>query len=82
MAGAIGTVGDSIIQSVLQSQPDPRDERLEDMERMVVSYQEKLDNVTSNYQEKVAILENRWVQSLLLRLVMGGGQSKSICNDM
>jgi hypothetical protein len=31
------------------------------MERMVTSYQEKLDTVTNSYQEKVNILENKLV---------------------
>lgn len=44
---------------------DPRDEKLDEMERMVASYQEKLDNVTSSYQEKVNILENRLVDKEL-----------------
>ena len=30
-----------------------KDERIDEMERMVASYQEKLDSVTNNYQEKV-----------------------------
>ena len=31
------------------------------MERMVASYQDKLDTVTTNYEEKVNILEGRLV---------------------
>ena len=31
------------------------------MERMVASYQDKLDSVTNSYQEKVNILENKLV---------------------
>ena len=42
-------------------QIDPRDEKIEEMERMVASYQDKLDTVTNNYEEKVTILENRLV---------------------
>ena len=29
---------------------DPRDEKLNEMERIIASYQDKLDSVTSNYQ--------------------------------
>ena len=42
-------------------QLDPRDEKIEEMERMVASYQDKLDTVTNNYEEKVNILEGRLV---------------------
>ena len=31
------------------------------MERMLSQYQEKLETVTTNYEEKVSILENRLV---------------------
>ena len=34
---------------------------MNEMERMLSQYQEKLDNVTSSYEEKVNILENRLV---------------------
>ena len=36
-------------------------EKMNEMERMLSQYQEKLDNVTSSYEEKVNILENRLV---------------------
>lgn len=48
-------------------QSDPRDERIDEMERMVASYQEKLDNVTTNYQEKVNILENKLVDKEMIK---------------
>ena len=34
---------------------------MNEMERMLSQYQEKLDNVTTSYEEKVNILENRLV---------------------
>ena len=40
---------------------DPREEKLNEMERMLNQYQEKLETVTNNYEEKVTILENRLV---------------------
>ena len=40
---------------------DPREEKLNEMERMLSQYQEKLETVTNNYEEKVTILENRLV---------------------
>ena len=42
---------------------DPREEKINEMERMLTDYQEKLDSVTSNYEEKVHILEKRLVDS-------------------
>ena len=41
---------------------DPREEKLNEMERMLTTYQEKLETVTSNYEEKVSLLENRLVE--------------------
>jgi len=40
---------------------DPREEKLNELERVIASYQEKLDAVTTNYQEKVSILERKLV---------------------
>ena len=42
---------------------DPREERINEMERMLSDYQEKLDSVTTNYEEKVHILEKRLVDT-------------------
>lgn len=42
---------------------DPREEKMNEMERMLTDYQEKLDSVTSNYEEKVQILEKRLVDT-------------------
>ena len=36
---------------------------MNEMERMLTDYQEKLDSVTSNYEEKVQILEKRLVDN-------------------
>ena len=36
---------------------DPREAKMEEMERMLVDYQEKLESVTTNYEDKVQILE-------------------------
>ena len=46
------------------------------MERMVASYQEKLDSVTTSYQEKVNILEGRLVDKEL-SAANGGGHHVS-----
>merc|ERR1719361_678262 len=40
---------------------DPREEKLNELERVIANYQEKLDAVTTNYQEKVSILERKLV---------------------
>lgn len=40
---------------------DPRDEKMNEMERIITNYQEKLDAVETNYQEKVNILERKLV---------------------
>ena len=36
---------------------------MNEMERMLTDYQEKLESVTSNYEEKVQILEKRLVDN-------------------
>ena len=56
----LSSVGFVLLAPIFQI--DPRDEKLDEMERMVASYQEKLDNVTNSYQEKVNILETRLVE--------------------
>jgi hypothetical protein len=43
------------------------------MERMVSSYQEKLDSVANDYQEKVDILEGRLVDKEMSSNGGGGG---------
>jgi hypothetical protein len=47
---------------------DPRDEKLSEMERLIASYQEKLDSVTSNYQ--VNFLSHYLSLILLKRLTL------------
>ena len=42
---------------------DPREAKMEEMERMLVDYQEKLESVTTNYEDKVHILEKRLVDT-------------------
>ena len=42
---------------------DPREAKMEEMERMLVDYQEKLESVTTNYEDKVQILEKRLVDT-------------------
>ena len=42
---------------------DPREAKMDEMERMLTDYQEKLESVTSNYEEKVHILEKRLVDN-------------------
>lgn len=42
---------------------DPREQKMDEMERMLTDYQEKLESVTTNYEEKVQILEKRLVDN-------------------
>ena len=42
---------------------DAREAKMEEMERMLVDYQEKLESVTTNYEDKVQILEKRLVDT-------------------
>merc|ERR1719510_1134815 len=55
------------------AQLDPREEKMNEMERIIQSYQEKLDSVTSNYQEKVNILERKLVDKDMGNGLMHGG---------
>ena len=59
--GLLESLGISFHFNAILFQIDPRDEKIEEMERMVASYQDKLDTVTTNYEEKVNILEGRIV---------------------
>lgn len=49
----------SLSTGAMHQQGGFRDDKIDEMERMVVSYQEKLDTMASDYQEKVNILENK-----------------------
>jgi len=51
----------SLATGMSQFQNDPREEKLNELERVIANYQEKLDAVTTNYQEKVSILERKLV---------------------
>jgi len=53
---------------------DPREEKLNELERVIANYQEKLDAVTTNYQEKVSILERKLVDKEITN-GMGGDVS-------
>ena len=44
---------------------DPRDVKLSELERVINQYQEKLNDVTSNYQQKIGILENKIIDKEL-----------------
>lgn len=55
---------------------DLRDEKIEEMERMVASYQDKLDTVTTNYEEKVNILEGRLVDKDISSSPVKNGHNK------
>ena len=38
---------------------DPRDVKLNELEKVINQYQEKLNDVTNSYQQKIGILENK-----------------------
>ena len=65
---------------------DPREEKLNEMERMLSSYQEKLETVTSNYEEKVNLLENRLVDKEIenqpINGTTGGGIMHRLVNSI
>ncbi|TRY80886.1 hypothetical protein TCAL_04708 [Tigriopus californicus] len=49
----------SLSTGAMHQQGGFKDDKIDEMERMVVSYQEKLDTMATDYQEKVNILENK-----------------------
>ena len=55
---------------------DPREAKMEEMERMLVDYQEKLESVTTNYEDKVQILEKRLVDTEMEQSPERGGHSR------
>ena len=55
---------------------DPREAKMEEMERMLVDYQEKLESVTTNYEDKVSILERRLVDNEMEQSPEKGGESR------
>ena len=40
---------------------DPRDVKLNELEKVINQYQDKLNDVTNSYQQKIGILENKIV---------------------
>ena len=41
---------------------DPRDVKLNELEKVINQYQDKLNDVTNSYQQKIGILENKIVE--------------------
>jgi len=64
----------SLATGMSQFQNDPREEKLNELERVIANYQDKLDAVTTNYQEKVSILERKLVDKEITN-GMGGDVS-------
>ena len=40
---------------------DPRDVKMNELEKVINQYQDKLNDVTNSYQQKIGILENKIV---------------------
>ena len=54
------TIGDDVvghlimkIVMILQEYVDPRDVKMNELEKVIAQYQDKLNDVTSNYQQKI-----------------------------
>ena len=45
------------IDPILQEYVDPRDVKMNELEKVIAQYQDKLNDVTSNYQQKIGILK-------------------------
>ena len=56
---------------------DPRDVKLNELEKVINQYQDKLNDVTNSYQQKIGILENKIVEK-----EMESGYSKLVGNMM
>ena len=41
---------------ILQEYVDPRDVKMNELEKVIAQYQDKLNDVTSNYQQKIGKL--------------------------
>ena len=44
------------IVMILQEYVDPRDVKMNELEKVIAQYQDKLNDVTSNYQQKIGKL--------------------------
>ena len=51
------------IVMILQEYVDPRDVKMNELEKVIAQYQDKLNDVTSNYQQKIG-------KQLLLKLLI------------
>ena len=45
-----------MMSMILQEYVDPRDVKMNELEKVIAQYQDKLNDVTSNYQQKIGML--------------------------
>ena len=46
----------TMMMMILQEYVDPRDVKMNELEKVIAQYQDKLNDVTSNYQQKIGML--------------------------
>ena len=46
-----------MMSMILQEYVDPRDVKMNELEKVIAQYQDKLNDVTSNYQQKIGMLK-------------------------
>ena len=47
----------TMMMMILQEYVDPRDVKMNELEKVIAQYQDKLNDVTSNYQQKIGMFK-------------------------
>jgi len=60
---------------------DPRDVKMNELEKVIAQYQDKLNDVTSNYQQKIGILEEKIIDKEMDKDYLNGNDEEYLSDS-